>query len=36
MNREEIIDIYDENKNNTGKTKIRHKDILEKALWLSS
>ena len=26
----EMIDIYDENKNKTGKTKIRHKDILEK------
>ncbi len=34
MNREEIIDIYDENKNKTGKTKIRHKDILEKGEYI--
>lgn len=29
MNKEEKVDIYDENKNKTGKIKIRHKDILE-------
>lgn len=29
MNKEEKVDIYDENKNKTGKTKIRHKDVLE-------
>ena len=29
MNNQEIIDIYDKNKNKTGKTKIRHKDTLE-------
>lgn len=29
MSKEEQIDIYDENKNKTGKIKIRHKDILE-------
>ncbi len=29
MNNQEIIDIYDENKNKTGKTKIRYKDVLE-------
>lgn len=29
MNKEEIVDIYDENKNKTGKTKVRHKDVLE-------
>lgn len=29
MGKEEIIDIYDENKNKTGKTKIRHKEPLE-------
>lgn len=34
MNREEIIDIYDENKNKTGKTKIRHKDILKKGEYI--
>ena len=29
MNKEEKVDIYDENKNKTGKVKIRHKDVLE-------
>lgn len=29
MNSQEVVDIYDENKNKTGKTKIRHKDSLE-------
>lgn len=29
MNKKEKVDIYDENKNKTGKVKIRHKDILE-------
>lgn len=29
MNNKEVVDIYDENKNKTGKTKIRHKDTLE-------
>lgn len=29
MNNQEVIDIYDENKNKTGKTKLRHKDTLE-------
>ena len=27
--KEEVIDIYDENKNKTGRTKIRHKEVLE-------
>lgn len=26
LNKQEIVDIYDENKHKTGKTKIRHKD----------
>ena len=26
---EELVDIYDENKNKTGKIKTRHKDVLE-------
>lgn len=34
MNKEEIVDIYDENKNKTGKTKIRHKDVLEKGEYI--
>ena len=34
MNKEEIVDIYDENKNKTGKTKVRHKDILEKGEYI--
>lgn len=29
MNSQEKVDIYDENKNKTGKVKIRHKDTLE-------
>ena len=29
MNNEELVDIYDENKNKTGKIKIRHKDSIE-------
>lgn len=29
MNKEEKVDIFDENKNKTGKIKIRHKDTLE-------
>ena len=29
MSKEELVDIYDENKNKTGITKIRHKDIIE-------
>lgn len=34
MNKEEIVDIYDENKNKTGKTKVRHKDVLEKGEYI--
>ena len=34
MNTEEIVDIYDENKNKTGKTKVRHKDVLEKGEYI--
>ncbi len=34
MNNQDIVDIYDENKNKTGKTKIRHKDILEKGEFI--
>lgn len=34
MNNQEIVDIYDENKNKTGKTKIRHKDTLEKGEFI--
>lgn len=34
MNNQDIVDIYDENKNKTGKTKIRHKDTLEKGEFI--
>ena len=34
MDKEEIVDIYDENKNKTGKTKVRHKDVLEKGEYI--
>lgn len=34
MNNNDIVDIYDENKNKTGKTKIRHKDVLEKGEYI--
>lgn len=34
MNNIEEVDIYDENKNKTGKTKIRHKDTLEKGEYI--
>lgn len=29
MNSKELVDIYDKNKNKTGKIKVRHKDTLE-------
>ena len=29
MNNFDVVDIYDENKNKTGKTKVRHKDTLD-------
>ena len=34
MNNKEEVDIYDENKNKTGRTKIRHKDNLEKGEYI--
>ena len=34
MDNYDIVDIYDENKQKTGKTKIRHKDILENGEYI--
>lgn len=34
MNNKEIVDIYDENKNKTGNTKIRNQDTLEKGEYV--
>lgn len=34
MNNQERVDIYDENKNKTGKIKIRNKDILESGEYI--
>lgn len=34
MNNIELVDIYDENKNKTSKTKIRNKDVFEKGEYL--
>lgn len=34
MNKVEIVDIYDENKNKTGKTKVRNKDVLEEGEYI--
>ncbi len=34
LNNKEEVDIYDENKNKTGRTKIRHKDTLEKGEYI--
>lgn len=34
MNNQDIVDIYDENRNKTGRTKVRHKDTLEKGEFI--
>ncbi len=34
MNNQDIVDIYDENKIKTGRTKTRHKDTLEKGEFI--
>lgn len=34
MDNEEMIDIYDENKNKTGKSKVRHKEALEEGEYV--
>lgn len=34
MNSKELVDIYDKNKNKTGKIKVRHKDALEEGEYV--
>lgn len=34
MNNLDIVDIYDENRNKTGRTKVRHRDTLEKGEFI--
>ena len=34
MSKQELLDIYDENKNKTGKIKVRHKDTLDSGEYL--
>lgn len=34
MDKQEFVDIYDENKNKTGKIKVRHRDTLENGEYI--
>lgn len=34
MKKIEVVDMYDENKNKTGNTKIRHQDTLERGEYI--
>lgn len=34
MNNYDIVDIYNENREKTGKTKVRHRDTLEKGEYI--